>query len=309
MEVFNIENLNEITNSGENKVAALGFFDGIHKAHQKIITNAVKKAKELKIKSVVITLDRSPKEYFGKTTVECLTPQNKKNELLMELGVDEVYYLTFNEILQNINAEEFIDNVLIKLNVVEVFCGYDYRFGNKGLGTPLLIENYTQGKITTNVLNEMLEDNIKISTTSLKQFIKEGKLENYNKFTGRYYMVSGTVIHGKKLGRTIGFPTANLKLHDKYLLPDSNGVYLTKTKVGDKVYKSVTNIGFNPTTDKDRTERIIETYIIDFSDDIYDKTIELYFYEFMRPELKFTSFEELKAKIMEDKEVAEKKDI
>ena len=139
MEIFNISDISEIKEENKKRVAALGYFDGIHKAHQKIIGYAVEAA-EKGYKSAVITLDKSPKEYFGKTSEESLTPINKKNELLMNLGVDEVYYLEFNEKLQNLSAEEFINNILKKLNVEMVFCGFDYRFGFKGLGTPDLIK-------------------------------------------------------------------------------------------------------------------------------------------------------------------------
>ena len=140
MEIFNISDISEIKEENKKRVAALGFFDGIHKAHQKIIGDSVKEAGEEFI-SVVITLDKSPKEYFGKTSEESLTPINKKNKLLTSLGVDEVYYLEFNEKLQNLSAEEFINNILKKLNVDKVFCGFDYRFGFKGLGTPDLIKD------------------------------------------------------------------------------------------------------------------------------------------------------------------------
>ena len=139
MEIFNISDISEIKKDNIKRVAALGFFDGIHNAHQKIIGDAVSAATE-DFKSIVITLDKSPKEYFGKTSEELLTPINKKNELLESLAVDEVYYLEFNEKLQNLSAADFIDNILKKLNIEKVFCGFDYRFGNKGLGTPKLIE-------------------------------------------------------------------------------------------------------------------------------------------------------------------------
>ncbi|MDU1528078.1 MAG: bifunctional riboflavin kinase/FMN adenylyltransferase, partial [Gemella haemolysans] len=151
MEIFNISDISEIKKDNTKRVAALGFFDGIHNAHQKIIGDAVVSAATKGFKSIVITLDKSPKEYFGKTSEELLTPINKKNELLESLSVDEVYYLEFNEKLQNLSADDFIDNILKKLNIEKVFCGFDYRFGNKGLGTPKLIE---ENGIEISVQNE-----------------------------------------------------------------------------------------------------------------------------------------------------------
>ena len=304
MEIFNISDISEIEKENKKRVAALGFFDGIHKAHQKIIGDAVKEAGEEFI-SVVITLDKSPKEYFGKTSEESLTPTNKKNELLRELGVDEVYYLEFNEKLQNLSAEEFINNILKKLNVEKVFCGFDYRFGFKGLGTPDLIKD---SGIEVMVQEKQKIDEEKISTTVLKEFVRNGEFLKYKEYTGRFYSISGLVVKGRQLGRTINFPTANLELDGKYLLPETNGVYITKIKVNNKIYKSVTNIGYNPTVSDEKNKKFIETHILDFDEDIYGEKIEIYFYEFLRKEQKFESFDHLKEQLKLDKKTCEEKD-
>lgn len=304
MEIFNISDISEIKEENKKRVAALGFFDGIHKAHQSIIGRAVEAAEKDYI-SAVITLDRSPKEYFGKTSEESLTPTNKKNELLASLGVDEVYYLEFNEKLQNLSAEEFINNILKKLNVEMVFCGFDYRFGFKGLGTPELIKD---SGIEVTVQEKQKIDEEKISTTVLKEFVRNGEFSKYKEYTGRFYSISGLVVKGRKLGRTINFPTANLELEDKYLLPETNGVYITKIKVNNKIYKSVTNIGYNPTVSDEKNKKFIETHILDFDEDIYGEKIEIYFYEFLRKEQKFESFDHLKEQLKLDKKTCEEKD-
>ena len=305
MEIFNISDISEIKKENKKRVVALGFFDGIHKAHQKIIGSAVVEATEKGFKSAVITLDKSPKEYFGKTSEESLTPTNKKNELLTNLGVDEVYYLEFNEKLQNLSAEEFINNILKKLNVDKVFCGFDYRFGYKGLGTPDLIKD---NGIEVMVQEKQKIDEEKISTTVLKEFVKKGEFSKYKEYTGRYYSISGLVVKGRQLGRTINFPTANLELDGKYLLPETNGVYITKIKVNNNIYKSVTNIGYNPTVSDEKNKKFIETHILDFDEDIYGEKIEIYFYEFLRKEQKFESFDHLKEQLKLDKKTCEEKD-
>ena len=305
MEIFNISDISEIKKENKKRVVALGFFDGIHKAHQKIIGSAVVEATEKGFKSAVITLDKSPKEYFGKTSEESLTPTNKKNELLTNLGVDEVYYLEFNEKLQNLSAEEFINNILKKLNVDKVFCGFDYRFGYKGLGTPDLIKD---NGIEVMVQEKQKIDEEKISTTVLKEFVKKGEFSKYKEYTGRYYSISGLVVKGRQLGRTINFPTANLELDGKYLLPETNGVYITKIKVNNNIYKSVTNIGYNPTVSDEKNKKFIETHILDFDEDIYGEKIEIYFYEFLRKEQKFESFDHLKEQLKLDKKSCEEKD-
>ena len=304
MEIFNISDISDIKEENKNRVAALGFFDGIHKAHQSIIGRAVEAAEKGYI-SAVITLDKSPKEYFGKTSEESLTPTNKKNELLENLGVNEVYYLEFNEKLQNLSAEEFINNILKKLNVDKVFCGFDYRFGFKGLGTPDLIKD---SGIEVTVQEKEKIDGEKISTTVLKEFVRKGEFPKYKKYTGRFYSISGLVVKGRQLGRTINFPTANLELDGKYLLPDTNGVYTTKIKVNNKIYKSVTNIGYNPTVSDEKNKKFIETHILEFDEDIYGERIEIYFYEFLRKEQKFESFDRLKEQLKLDKRTCEEKD-
>ena len=304
MEIFNISDISDIKEENKNRVAALGFFDGIHKAHQSIIGRAVEAAEKGYI-SAVITLDKSPKEYFGKTSEESLTPTNKKNELLENLGVNEVYYLEFNEKLQNLSAEEFINNILKKLNVDKVFCGFDYRFGFKGLGTPDLIKD---SGIEVTVQEKEKIDGEKISTTVLKEFVRKGEFPKYKKYTGRFYSISGLVVKGRQLGRTINFPTANLELDGKYLLPDTNGVYITKIKVNNKIYKSVTNIGYNPTVSDEKNKKFIETHILEFDEDIYGEKIEIYFYEFLRKEQKFESFDRLKEQLKLDKRTCEEKD-
>ena len=304
MEIFNISDISEIKEENKKRVAALGFFDGIHKAHQKIIGSAVE-ATGKGFKSSVITLDKSPKEYFGKTSEESLTPTNKKNELLTSLGVDEVYYLEFNEKLQNLSAKEFINNILKKLNVEKVFCGFDYRFGYKGLGTPDLIKD---SGIEVIVQEKQKIDEEKISTTVLKEFVRKGEFSKYKEYTGRFYSISGLVVKGRQLGRTINFPTANLELDGKYLLPEMNGVYVTKIKVNNKIYKSITNIGYNPTVSAEKNKKFIETYILDFDEDIYGEKIEIYFYEFLRKEKKFESFDHLKEQLKLDKKTCEEKD-
>ena len=305
MEIFYISDISEIKKENKKRVVALGFFDGIHKAHQKIIGSAVVEATEKGFKSAVITLDKSPKEYFGKTSEESLTPTNKKNELLTNLGVDEVYYLEFNEKLQNLSAKEFINNILKKLNVEKVFCGFDYRFGYKGLGTPDLIKD---SGIEVIVQEKQKIDEEKISTTVLKEFVRKGEFSKYKEYTGRFYSISGLVVKGRQLGRTISFPTANLELDGKYLLPETNGVYITKIKVNNNIYKSVTNIGYNPTVSDEKNKKFIETHILDFDEDIYGEKIEIYFYEFLRKEQKFESFDHLKEQLKLDKKNCEEKD-
>ncbi|MGX7111749.1 bifunctional riboflavin kinase/FAD synthetase [Gemella cuniculi] len=305
MKIFNISKLEDIKKDNRKRMAALGFFDGVHKAHQNIIEDMLAQ-KGNDIIPVVITLNKSPKEYFGKANEESLTPLKKKSEIFKKLGIEEVYYLEFNNKLQILSADQFIDKILKTLGVKKVFCGYDYKFGNNGLGTPNTLK---ENGLDVSVHKKEEINHLKISTTALKTFVRKKEFENYNKFAGRYYSISGIVIKGRQLGRTINFPTANLELDAAYLLPETVGVYVTKTKVLGKMYKSLTNIGYNPTVSNSKNKKFIETHILDFDQDIYGEKIEIFFYEFLRNEQKFESFDHLKEQLKKDKEICERKDI
>ncbi|MDO4814527.1 MAG: bifunctional riboflavin kinase/FAD synthetase [Gemella sp.] len=309
MNVFDIEDINEIQADDINRVVALGFFDGLHRGHKEIISRAVAYAKKQGLKSCLITFDISPKEFFSKEKVKLLTPRKQKLSILKDLGIDEVYVIKFNDKLSKFSREEFIDNVLLKLNIKSAFCGEDYLFGHMGKGTPTFIEEYTKNIIEVNVVNLIkAEDDFKVSSSTLRNLIYDGKVSEYKEKSGNYYKISGHVIKGKQLGRTISFPTANLELEEEYVVPKQLGVYITKLKIGENYYKGITNIGKNPTVSD--TEHVnIETHILNFDKDIYGERIELTFYEYIRSEKKFSGLTELKEQLKNDKEIAEMYDI
>lgn len=302
MKLFKISNLIDIKKDNKKRVVALGFFDGIHLAHQEIILKSIKKSKEKNQISTLITFNISPKEYFVKEKIKLITPLKEKFKILSDLGVEELYILEFNEQIRNSTKEDFIDKVLLKLNVEEVYCGYDYLFGYKGEGTPEYIEKY--GKIKANVLNKMTIDNTKVSSTNLRNLIEIGDFDNYRKFTNRNYKISGNVVRGKQLGRTINFPTANLLLNDDYILPENLGVYITKVNYKNNNYIGITNIGKNPTV-SDLGNITIETHILDFDYEIYGEEISLDFFKYIRSEQKFSGIEDLKKQLILDKKEAE----
>lgn len=305
MKVFKISNIEDLKKDDKFRVAALGFFDGLHIAHKEIITRTVNKSKDDKSLSTVITFNISPKEYFSKKEIELLTPECRKKEILDDLGVDELYFLEFNEKLSKITKEEFIEKILKVLNIKELFCGYDYLFGYRGEGTPEYISIYTNEEIKVNKISKIEFNDEKISTTLLKEKVIEGNFDDYIKLSGQPYTMVGTVVKGKQLGRTINFPTANLEPKYNYLLPGKLGVYITKVTVADKKFVGITNIGKNPTvTNEDKI--FIETHILDFNEYIYGEEIKLDFYKFIRSEKKFNGIDELKIQLEEDKKIAEK---
>lgn len=306
MKTFRVNNINEIEQDKKERVIALGYFDGVHKAHQKIIKNTVSQAKEQGKIAALVTLDKSPKEYFNKEEVAQITPFKEKHSLLEKLGIAELYLLEFNKELRTLQPEDFIEKVLLQLNATEVFCGYDYRFGYKGEGTPELIECHTSNKILVNKLDKQDISGEKISSTKLREFIENGDFSSYYNYTNRYYKIYGEIIQGRQLGRTINFPTANLHLTENFLLPKQLGVYITIVKVRDSYYKGITNIGNNPTVSTS-DQLFIETHILDFDEDIYGEIMDIYFLEFLRPEYKFSGIDELKEQLEKDKKKAESK--
>lgn len=305
MKVFEINDISEIKKDNKTRVVALGFFDGLHKGHRQIINSTISDAKKNNRISCLITFDISPKEFFFGEKIKLLTPKQRKIDILNELGIDEVYILKFNEKLSRISREEFIDNVLSKLNILSVHCGEDYLFGSKGKGTPEFINSYTKEKIEVNIVKlvKSVNEN-KVSSSYLRKLIVEGNVSEFKENSGNRYKISGEVIKGRQLGRTIEFPTANLLLEEDYLIPNQLGVYLTRVKVRDLYYKGITNIGKNPTV-SNVGDLSIETYILDFDEDIYGERIEVEFYDYIRAERKFSGLEELKEQLLMDKNLAE----
>lgn len=278
-------------------VCALGFFDGVHEAHISILTRCATYAKEQGLKSIALTFEKSPAEYFGKKIQYLTTPERKK-ELMLNLGIDEVVMLPCNEETLSMSPEAFIDSILIdKLNVAALFCGFNYTFGKNASGNTIVLTELCKScNISVFVMPCMTDCGITVSSSEIRMALAKGNMELANKLLTRPFEIRGRVCEGKKLGRELSFPTANIYPDNLPEMP--NGVYATKTILSDKEYISVTNIGFNPTV-KDSNLRV-ETYITDFDGDIYDEIISVKFYKFLRPETKFASVDELKKQIASD---------
>ncbi len=285
----------------EKTVCALGFFDGVHKAHISILSSCVKYAKEQGLKSVALTFEKSPAEYFGKK-IKYLTTLSQKKELMTTLGIDLVSALPCSKETLALSPEEFIDEILVKkLNVKALFCGFNYTFGKNAEGNTLTLTKLCESRnIEVFVMPCLTDDGVTVSSSEIRMALSKGEVELANRLLTRPFEIRGTVCEGKRLGRSLGFPTANIYPSDMPSLP--YGVYATKTVVDGKEYISVTNMGVNPTVEDNNLR--IETYITGFEDDIYQKDIKVRFYKFLRPEVKFASLEELKKQISLDTENA-----
>ncbi|XJZ28542.1 bifunctional riboflavin kinase/FAD synthetase [Bacillota bacterium Lsc_1132] len=287
-------------------VLALGYFDGVHLGHQKVIQEAKKMAARRGWKSAVMTFDPHPSVVLRKAEqhVQYITPLRDKIEIIEKLEVDYLFIVHFTEEFANLLPQEFVDQYIIGLNAKHVVAGFDYSYGRMGKGTMETLPFHSRNQFTYSVIPKLVSNGEKISSTWIRKYLKEGKTEQLPMLLGRYYTTTGTVVHGDQRGRTIGFPTANVELQDDYIVPPL-GVYAVKLKVGGKWYKGVCNIGFKPTFNKMASPKpSIEVHLFDFQDDIYGKEVEIEWHIYLRKERKFSGIEELVAQIGKDKQAA-----
>lgn len=270
----------------QEMIAIIGFFDGIHLAHQKLLKQALEWAKSAKKTPVVITFDVHPKSVIFGLEKTYITPLNQKVKYLNKAGFDTIYVIRFNQEISKIEASQFIDDYLAGL--YGLVCGFDFRFGHGGQGDVRLLQSQTS--FETRVLKEVRHQHQKISSSLIQELISQGKCEEVFPLLGRYYSIEGEVIHGEKKGRLIGYPTANIAT-DQYLIPQK-GVYASYTRVDDRIYPSMTSVGHNPTLNAHHPLSV-ESFIFDFDRMIYGKQIETFFVQRLRDEMKFAAVEDL----------------
>lgn len=280
---------------------ALGSFDGLHLGHMKLIDTVIQKAKENEAKSLVFTFDNHPLTIINsKKTPKLIMNQENKNHILESKGLDMINYVHFNEEFMKIDPEVFIKNIVECYNVKGIVVGFNYRFGHKNKGDINLLKELSKVYNFRLYVIEPVKYNEKIiSSSRIRKSILNGKVNEANEMLNRKYMISGTVVKGRQLGRTFGFPTANIELDYKYILPEI-GVYYTNVEYNENKFKGITNIGTNPTVNGNSLT--IETNILDFDENIYGKQIKLYFVDKIRNQKKFDSIDELINQLKKDKE-------
>lgn len=282
----------------EESAVTLGKFDGIHKGHQKLMKKILAK-KEQGLKSVVFTFGQMPGTVFYGKGRTILTREERKQHL-EAMGIDYMVECPFVPEIIQMEPEDFVKKILVEqLNVKYIAVGPDFRFGhNRRGGCSLLKEMAAQFGFEVEVVEkECLEDKV-ISSTYVRHMLETGEMEMVQKLLGYPYYVSGTVIRGHAIGRTIGIPTINLLPDDEKILPP-NGVYLTKTIIGEEEHFGITNIGVKPTISGEEAKGI-ETHLFDFEGDLYDRELTVAFYAFERKERRFPSLEELKEQLKKD---------
>ncbi len=295
-------------NIDEKLCLTIGNFDGIHKGHREIIKNLIQQTKTSNLKSAILSFTPHPKIYFNKQKNFMINSQSKKNEILEDLGLDYLIDLHFNDKLTQLSHVEFEDKILLeKLNSKRILIGKDFQYGNQRKGNIETLKVFCEkNKIELEEIGLILNDHNsnKISSSEIRDNLKAGKIELANKDLKRNFSVAGKVIKGDQRGRTIGIPTANLE-YPLNTITIPYGVYAVETIIEGNTYFGIVNFGIRPTFNKDKP--IVEAYLFDFDNDIYDKDIEILFHKQIRQEKKFNDIKELLNQINID--IAEAKKI
>ncbi len=290
------------------KVLSLGMFDGVHLGHISIINQLKEKAKEKGLQTALLSFWPHPRKVFNPNDeLKLLTTLEEKISLLEKSDIDLLFLKKFDEEFRNLTGEEFIRQILVeKLNAKSIIIGHDHVFGkNKSGNFELLQKLSTELGYEVAQLNAVKEGEFNISSTKIRNCLGNGNIIGANKMLGYHYSISGKVIDGKKLGRTIGYPTANLEINELKLLP-KKGAYIVEVFVKNKFYKGMLSIGTNPTVNGEKLT--VEVYILDFNEDIYGENITINFRDFLHEEIKFESLEKLIERLDEDKKLTEKFD-
>ncbi len=280
---------------------ALGMFDGVHIGHRALIAHLTEEAKKRRAEPVVCTFSNHPMDVLG-NGAKLLTGVKERNAILRSLGVSEVCSEPFTERIAALSPEAFADELCRQRDVRLVAVGYNYSFGAGGRGTPETLARLGEERgFSVDVIPPVLCEGEPVSSTRIRRAIEAGDVEQAAAMLGRRYSLSGRVVKNRRIGRRIGFPTANIELDPRRVLPKI-GVYATYTYVGGAAYRSITNIGTNPTVGGERLT--IETHLLGFDEDVYGKDMTVAFRFFIRGERTFESVDALRGQIERDAALA-----
>jgi riboflavin kinase/FMN adenylyltransferase len=286
------ENLNLVS-----PVVTLGIFDGVHRGHRALLDCLVSCAREAKGESVVITFSPHPRLVLEQNRVDLsfLTTMEEKKVLLENANVDHLIIIEFNNKFSNIQACDFIKEVLVeKIGTKHLIIGYNHHFGRSGEGDYNTIKNCAESlDFKVEQVQRFHTEEGAISSSSIREALFKGRLDEANRWLGYSYSISGTIVEGRQIGRSIGFPTANIKPDYQYKLIPAIGVYAVEVKLDGLIYRGMLSIGSNPTVNNDSRARSIEVNILDFDKDIYGLEISVIFRKRLRDEIKFDTTEQL----------------
>lgn len=302
---FSLEIIRDLRNYSNTKGLALtiGMFDGVHLGHQQILRQLNDVAKRSSLGSAVLTFWPHPRKFFSADdNFRLLNTPEEKSALLQKFGVENLFIQEFNDDFRNLEAEDFVRKILSdKLNVKHLIIGHDHTFGKNQNGNFDLLKRLApECGFTTEQIQaiENSENEIIISSTKIRESLQSGNILSANRMLGYAYPLTGRVIHGKKIGRTIGYPTANLEVNPDKLLP-KKGAYIVEVFLGVEQHAGMMSIGTNPTVNGQQLTA--EVYILNFSGDIYGEDLTVRFRDFLHEEIKFESLEKLIEKLDEDK--------
>lgn len=289
-----------------NAVVTSGTFDGVHLGHQKIIHRIREIARTIEGETVLITFWPHPRLvlYPNEHNLRLLSTFEEKANLLRQFGIDHLVTIPFTQEFSQLSSEEFIQQVLIeKIRTNVLVIGYDHRFGKNREGSfEYLRENSKYLGFDLEEISRQDVDEIGVSSTKIRKALESGDIKTATSYLGRPYELNGIVVKGQQIGRSIGFPTANIHIPNSYKLIPRDGVYAVEARVDGLPFKAMLNIGNRPTVDG--TSQTVEAHLFDFQGDLYNKQITIFFREFIREERKFDSLEELKTQLSIDQKVA-----
>ena len=299
MTIYN--NINEFS-STDNTILTIGTFDGVHLGHQKVLERLTNSAKENNLESTVLTFFPHPRTILNPNKpLKLINSVKERTELLNRSKVDNLIIHPFDKNFSELDPEKYVVEILVKkLKAKIILIGYDHKFGKNRTAdiTDLKIYGKKYGFKVIEIKAEEIS-NIAISSTKIRKAISEGNISTAKKYLGYDFSLSGKIVHGKSIGRTLGFPTANIEVKEEYKLLPKNGVYLIQSVINHNKYFGMMNIGIKPTIKE--SSKTIEVNFFDFEGDLYDKNIEVNIKKFIRDEIKFDSLELLKSQIQKDK--------
>ena len=287
-------------------VVTSGTFDGVHLGHQKILRRLQELASSKQGETVLLTYWPHPRLILQPQdkSLRLLSTLSEKVKLLEEMGVDHLIILPFTEELSQMSSDDFIRSILVeKIQTKTLVIGYDHKFGKNREGSFEYLQSHSHlfGFAIEEISRQDVDD-LGVSSTKIRTALAQGDISTANKYLGRPYDLSGQVVKGQQIGRSLGFPTANIQIADDYKLLPRDGAYAVHAEVNSIQYKAILNIGDRPTVDGEK--KTIEAHLIDFEGDLYGQVLRVYFQEFLREEKKFESLDALKNQLVADRERA-----
>lgn len=302
MNIYN--SIYDFSSTGKT-VVTLGTFDGVHKGHHKILEKLVNASRGSGCQSVVLTFFPHPRMVLQQDSdIKLLNTINERALLLEQAGIDNLIIHPFNHAFSRLTAEEFVKDILVdRLNIQKIIIGYDHRFGRNRTATinDLIVYGQQFG-FEVEQIGALEVNEVSVSSTKIRNALTAGDIQTANSFLGYPYMLTGTVVKGRQLGRTIGYPTANIAIPENYKLVPETGVYIASAIIDGTEVPGMMSIGTNPTVGG--MEQSIEIHLFDFDDDLYGKTLQLNLHKRLRNEEKFASIEILKDKLDEDRQLS-----